>query len=329
MVSPDIFHDYGWSEKGEQEGAKLPVMVYDEEHLDQWMQLVEKQGGAKEHTLITIHAVSGDPAPVRWLANIIDGARVWEGLKEAGIEPPQTWKLMAPVHVNTGCNNGDIDAAMDNAVRLHNVAIGYLKTFHPSVPTPELETDEPSWVANLRKRGSALYPILPDRVRSELGGMSGKHANGDAGMSAAASYLLAHYEAYGRLDGTSLGGFASRKNAIFVVPQSEDRFIQLMDSSEASLRAIGFNPVPPTRGGNIIMVSQHLRSPHYYAHIGEPLLGDIVSPHQWPTVNQLAHRKGLNGVARNEIIGAIAYIEEDIGGKQNIGILTDIINGAF
>ncbi len=318
----------GYAKENEPSSSVLPVMAYDEDHCEAWTDMLSGPPGAGDHTIVTLQNVSVDPVPVRWLRTIGEAAHTWERLETAGIATPKSWKLLAPLHINAACNDGDAEGALDQAQRLWEFTKRYVGRFHPRVPIPELEVDNPAWVSRLMEHGTNLYPHLPDHVKGTLGAMASKHDSGNSTDAHVTSYLLAHYEAYGRLDGVSFGGFPKRKNTIFIVPQSEDTFHQLMDLSEDAMNEAGIPPVHMKTNGNMLMVSSGLRSPHYYAHKGEPSLVGVTDKDRWPTVNRLS-RKGINGRALEEIIKAVAYIESDIGGKDQIGELADMISSCL
>lgn len=327
MIQPEIFRDYmgGYNSEDEPTQSGMRILAYDEEHFDAWMKLISDPAGARNHTIITLQNVSADSVPIRWLGTIAEAAQTWEQLDAAGIQPPTSWKLLAPLHINSACNEGDAEGALNQAQKLLTFTAAYLARFHPGVPIPELEVDDPAWVIELMEHGAQLYPHLPGHVRDTLSSMAAKHDSGNStNAQVTSSYLLAHYEVYGRLNGKSFGGFAKRENAIFIVPQSEHTFHDLMDSSESAMRLVGIRPVPMIENGNILMVSSGLRSPHYYPHKGEPDLGSLNDRQRWPTVNQLSHR-GINGRALKEIVDTVMYIESDIGGKSHIGELTEMI----
>lgn len=314
----------------------IPVMAYDNDHYDRWHRWTQ-ENTLGDKSLYTLHTVNGNNVPIRWLVTVAETAQLIEGLAEHGIHPPREWKLMAPLYINSVCNNGNPDQALQKALQMELVAQRYIADFHPQtaslVGLPVLKTDNPDWVYPLQRYGRQIVPHLPSSVQDVLLAMTNNHHNHEEEPESnnhdpleerAATYLLAHYSAYGLVNGHFPSGF-NHSDALFVLPQSEDRFLSLVTESREAVEALGIK-VGDFDAQNIgIMVSPTLRTPHYYPHTGEPLISDLVHEQRWPTENRVRHTRGLNGYAQEEIIRSLALLETDMGGKQQIGKLVKIV----
>ncbi len=315
----------GDTERKSSDSSNLPVKPYDVNDAQAWVHGL-RNGGFADKTIRTLGSVNGGHIPIRWLVSIIDTAQTVEALLKHNVNPPQEWKQMFPVHINATCNDTNPQEGLRNAEILHRLSLAYLDHFHPRVPKPKLEIDKPEAVASFMKKGERFFPNLPDYIREELQKMAEKHSGEGSQKTAVAAYLLAHYNAYGLIDGDL---FPLVRNTIFILPQSEDRFLTMIEESKESIRELGLDIKDIEEQGSVVLISNRLRSPHYYPHKGEPTLENVYHPQQWPTPNQLHHTKGLNELARNEIIEGLRSIEEDIGGKKHLPELTNILKKTF
>ena len=319
-----LFHDGPWLREETKKGSQgLTVLAYDENHADRWNQAIAGEN-VHERTLYTILGVNGEPVPVRWLAHVVETAHMLELLDRSGIQQPK-WHFMAPIHISSACNGNEPDRGVKQAATLTEFAQRYLQRYHPGVVLPKLELDDRDKVPDVIASGHVLYPFLPDEVRNDLETMAGKHGTGQ-GTGTSAAYLLAHYSAYGRVSNGAIPLFPPREGAIYVVPQSEDRFIGHMRASARAVAKAGIaQPVDPDLDPSIVMVSGVLRTPHYYAHYGERKLADLVHVGAWQTRNQLS-RLGRNGMKKQqEIAEANRYIDDDIGGFEGSPALCGLV----
>lgn len=304
---------------------RIPVMAYDNDHYDRWNRWVERNE-VGDKTLYTLHTVGPNDVPFRWIVSIAETAQMIEGLAEHGVKPPHQWQLMAPFHINTAVNNGDLAKAQEQAVKLEAFARGYVETFHPQAAKlsglPVLQPDGPEWVDPLLEYGEKVYPLLDRPVKEDLHRMASKHANGNEDEevlregipdTTVAAYLMAHFSGYGLVNGHFPHGF-KQNNALFVVPASEDRFLSMVEQSRNAVETLGVKVSTHEDQNSVIMVSQILRTPHYYPHKGESLLSKTAHQPDWPTAKKVRQQKGMNGLAQNEVMNAVTFIEEDIGG---------------
>jgi hypothetical protein len=313
---------------------RMPVLAYDVEHQERWEAMMG-QGDLSDMTINTLHTVNGRDVPLRWLVSVIDTAKLMEGMQEVGITPPSEWKTLAPIHINTACNTGidDPEELVDVAEESREAASSllafthsYLDQFHPTVIKPEMVLDDPNAVPAVFAKARELHGVLPDDVHDDLESMAGNHNHGDIGEEARTAYLIAHYNAYGLVNGTSgIHLFPEMRDVIYVLPQSEDRFITLMQRAEGALRETGIHPGTFEGQNTVITMSDILRTAHYYAHEGEPTLNAIRNPQQLPSANRVSH-VGLNEYARQEVIAALQRIEEAIGGRTGIPGLVKAVN---
>ncbi len=334
-----VLNDYEARLTGERRAVAtraIPVMAYDDDHYHRWRRWT-KENELGDKSLYTLHTVNGNNVPVRWLVTIAETAQLIEGLAEYGIDPPKDWKLMAPLYINSACNNGNPDQALQKARQMEKVAQRYVADFHPHVTSliglPTLKTDNPEWVNPLQHYGRQIAGLLPLSVQEALLTMANNHHNDseetdgshqDPLEERAATYLLAHYSAYGLVNGHFPSGF-DHSDALFLLPQSEDKFLSLITESRGAVETLGIG-VGDFDTQNIgIMVSPTLRTPHYYPHTGEPLLSDLVHAQRWPTENRIHRTRGLNGYAQEEIIHSLALLEADMGGRQQISKLVNIV----
>ncbi len=312
--------------------ANMPTMAYDWDSAQKWREAL-KANSLGERTIYTLHSVNGQ-VPMRWLAGIAETAQLIEGIREKGYQPPESWVTMAPIHINTAANidprsREELEVAvqegMTNAQFLGRVAHGYLDRFHPSVPKPEIEYDSIDAALRILSEGDkASQGISPEGMNTLLN-MSSKHARSGDPRNGAASYLLAHYDAYGLTYGeTEAGLFKPKNNPLFVLPQSEDTFINLMEQERNNLRGHGAL-ITLAESNAITLMSKNLRTPHYYPHNSEPLLVDGVLL----TDGMLAHSHVPHGAAFTEILHATNLIRKDIGGGHFEGELSTIIQNSL
>lgn len=312
------------------EAPPFPYFVLDGESAELWAQIV-KGGTLEHHTLNTIHSISDNQVPLRWITNIIDVAHFVEGAKAHGITPPTKLNLMGLIHINAVANKGDAklgQRSLEKAQQLREFTHAYLETFHPNVQLETaLDFDDPSWISGLIELGRKLYPLLPEEPQQQLANMARKHTTEDGipVNSLSAAYLIAHYSIYGRFTEDPFGIFPQKNHNIFLVPQSEVRFFNTMSASSEALSSLGLKPREFTQGGNVALVSQALRTAHYYPHMFEPLLSDITEPSGWPTREALLANPEINKAARGDMLLALDVIENDIGGVENAGALIELV----
>jgi len=324
-------HNYFRGEKGLQE-VQNPVMAYDNDHQSRWQKTLVS-GSIDSRNIYTLHSVNG-PAPMRWLAGVVEMAQLLEGLSERGLNTPKNWISMAPIHINTAVNKGirneselhsAVGEGLDNARFLQRVAHGYLDRFHPEVPKPMLEIDDPTSALKIVDMGEEAASSLSDATLEKLNSMSKKHSSADDQTANSAAYLLAHFHAYGRVTGeTGISLFRPKENPIFVLPQSEDTFIRMLEEEQGALHEIIGSTQRFSEDDSIILMSKSLRTPHYYPHRGEPMLADgkLLSS------QGLAFAPWLNDKAFNEINQATQLIRQDIGGFSPQAELASVIAAA-
>lgn len=295
----------------------LGLSAYTEADLKTWKSWLRTRD-LSGITILTLHSVGNDSTPVRWLASIIQPIRLAETLKEAGITSPSRWKTMAPVNMNAWVNSLDSETPIQHAGDLHALARGYMNLIHPGVIQPELEIDNEDWAKVVSRYGKELFHQLPDFVKADLENMAAKHRNGLAQETeGGASYLLSHFNAYGHLE--MRHGFPPRTDTLIILPASENRFFTMMDQVSETIQGLGMGKITPLSERNcVVLVSDIIRTPHYYPHSGEPTLEAIVKEKipRWPTRKMIFEGK-INGWAKQEVAQGLALIDQDLGGIQH------------
>ncbi|MFA9288781.1 MAG: hypothetical protein ACEQSA_02805 [Weeksellaceae bacterium] len=270
----------------------IPILPLNQAHYDRLVKWGD-EGTLGDATIYTLHNVNGVPVPVRWWTVIEETAQAIEYMQKQGIKSPTKWLTMAPVHMNAKVNGTDAQHGLEQSERLLKMAHEYLLAAHPRVPLPEIQYDNPRAVELIVDLGSKLYPQLPKPVKEKLGNMARHNNKGAQEQSLRAAYLLAHVSAYGLAD--DMGILPDRVGpSLYVVPQSEHAFIQMMNESVAAVtNAIG----RPLRTGEdrVIALSETARTPHYLPHQHEPALVN-----GWPSDGVFLNGK-LHPQVQNEI----------------------------
>lgn len=332
MAHPDLtpgYHNDPYEEYGRTDVENpFPLNVYDDSDLVTYEGMIGA-GSLADTSIVTLHSVSAQPVPIRWLGLIAQTAQTLEMLQKHGIEPPKDWKLMAPVHLNAVANNLDPRDGVEQAQRLAYLAQEYIARFHPDLTVkPELELDDATSSQALIARGTEIVYQLPDSVLQQLGRMSGNRSEepvSDEDIIRSAGYLLGHYNAYGY---TPEGGFSNRQNGtLFIVPGSEERFFDMMTSAQDAVTAAGIPIITPKDSNTARLLSPDVRTPHYYGHRGEPLLQHIRSVQDWNRSRNLGNQ-GINQHALDEIRAVVALIDRDVT-KARIPELVELIKGAL
>ncbi|MGB4965795.1 MAG: hypothetical protein WBO77_01665 [Microgenomates group bacterium] len=327
-LTPGYYND-PYAEYGDiATGIQFPLEVYDDTDLVTYEAMIGS-GSLANTTVVTLHSVGSQPVPIRWLGLIVQTAQALEVLQKHGIKPPKNWKLMAPIHLNAASNNLDPQDGVEQAQRLARLAQDYVAQFHPDLTVkPELELDNAAASQALIAWGYEMAHQLPDTVLQQLSHMSGNRSDEfdpDEAIRKAAGYLLGHYNAYGY---TEQGGFSNRQQgSLFIVPQSEIKFFNMMESAQEVVTAAGIPVITPQDSNTARLLSPMIRTPHYYGHKGEPLLQQIRNVQDWNRSRNLGNQ-GINGRALDEIREVIALIDADVT-KARIPELVELIKGTL
>ena len=332
MAHPDLtpcYHNDPYAEYGNPDVRNpFPYEVPDDSDHETYLGWLDSDSLA-DKTLVTLHSVSAEPVPIRWLGLVAQTAQTLERFQDYGIQSPGDWKLMSPVHLNAAANNLDPRAGVKQAQSLARLAQGYVAQFHPDLAVkPELELDNAAASQALIAWGYEMAHQLPDTVLQQLSHMSGNRSDEfdpDEAIRKAAGYLLGHYNAYGY---TEQGGFSNRQQgSLFIVPQSEIKFFNMMESAQEVVTAAGIPVITPQDSNTARLLSPMIRTPHYYGHKGEPLLQQIRNVQDWNRSRNLGNQ-GINGRALDEIREVIALIDADVT-KARIPELVELIKGTL
>lgn len=286
-------------------------------------------GSLANTTVVTLHSVGSQPVPIRWLGLVAQTAQTLGRFQKYGVQPPNEWKLMTPVHLNAATNNLDPRAGVEQAQSLARLAQEYVARFHPDLTVkPELELDDAAASQKLIARGPEIVYQLPDSVLQRLSRMSGNRNEkpvSDEDIIRSAGYLLGHFNAYGY---SLEGGFDNRqKGTLFIVPGSEERFFDMMIDAQEVVTAAGISVITPQDSNTARLLSPVIRTPHYYGHKGEPLLQHVRSIQDWNRSRNLGNQ-GINQHALDEIRAVVALIENDVT-RDRIPELVEIIKGTL
>lgn len=251
---------------------------------------------------------------IRLLGPIVELATTLEIMRASQLPLPEPL-ILAPIYINSWANSGDPARNSVAAEMFANLAQRYFAVFHPELPTPVLQTDQPQGIDQIAGLAQRLWQQVSLDGQQTLSTMALKHhqnhsdENSTRPEERTTAYLLAHYAVYGGLDLPDY--YPSPPNPLFLVPQAEATFRRLMGQEvNRLLDDRGYLSDPA-----IMTYSDTVTAPHYYPHRGEPSIAQATN--QWPTRNIIS-RLGANGWAQAEIWKVVQMIEENIGGRNNV-----------